>query len=198
MPVLVAAMNMRGAWAPRPKGCTPINVTSAQGKASKNRLDFSPMGDRAYKGHLNFEAWWQSGKVFKDVDERKSKAWWLAIKTPKRRYPGSKGKKVLYADWGNGPLNYVDSRIQVYVPEYHALMASTEMAGHWLERVQRGENVVIYDFDGPRLPDGTPTCVEVTLDLLRAKLHDERHPFGHGYVVAAHLAGIPPESYCAV
>ena len=145
---------------------------------------------------MNFEAWYQSGKVFKGVDERKSKAWWLALKTPKRSNPSFKGKKVLYCDWGNGPLNYMESRVQVYVPEYHAHMASTDMAAHWLERVQRGENVVVYDFDGPRLPDGTPTYAKVTPDLLREKLYDERHPFGHGYVVAAHLAGIPVASYC--
>jgi hypothetical protein len=93
-------------------------------------------------------------------------------------------------------LNYIDSRIQQYVPKYNAVMVETEMGSYWLDQVQKGQDVVIYDFDGPRLPDGTPNCLEVTLELLREKLHYERHPFGHGYVVAAHLAGIPVEAYC--
>jgi hypothetical protein len=195
--VYVAAKNMRGAWAERPPGVTIVDVTSAQGKASKNRRDFSPMTDRAYEGFLNFEAWWQSAKVFEGVPRERSLAWWRGIQEPKRRYPGSKGKKVLHADFGHGtPLNYIDSRIQQYVPKYNAVMVETEMGSYWLDQVQKGQDVVIYDFDGPRLPDGTPNCLEVTLELLREKLHYERHPFGHGYVVAAHLAGIPVEAYC--
>ena len=35
-----------------------------------------------------------------------------------------------------------------------------------------------------------------TVELLREKLYDARFPFGHGYIVAAELAGIPLEAYC--
>ena len=40
-------------------------------------------------------------------------------------------------------------------------------------------------------------CLEVTRVMLMERIHDERHPFGHGYVVAAMAAGIPHEDYCA-
>ena len=56
-------------------------------------------------------------------------------------------------------------------------------------------DVVVYDFDGPRADDGAPECRELTLDLLREKINDMRFPFGHGYVVAALLAGVPPSEY---
>jgi hypothetical protein len=32
--------------------------------------------------------------------------------------------------------------------------------------------------------------------MLRAKIADPTYPFGHGYVVAATIAGIPPDMYC--
>ena len=44
--------------------------------------------------------------------------------------------------------------------------------------------------------DGGVTCLEVTEELLIDKINDTRHPFGHGYVVASILAGIPVQNYC--
>ena len=41
--VYIGNMNMRGARAVPPEGAIIVNVTSAQGKQSKNRRDFSPM-----------------------------------------------------------------------------------------------------------------------------------------------------------
>ena len=55
--------------------------------------------------------------------------------------------------------------------------------------------MVIYDFDGPRAPDGTPLCLPVTVELLKQKINDTTFPFGHGYVVAATALGIPPTEY---
>jgi hypothetical protein len=190
--VFIASKNMRGIWAPRPKGSKPLDVTSAQSRTSENRRDFSPMTHgRGYKTFHCFENYWQSGKVIDGVSKAKSDAFWRKLEKPKRRYPGSKGKKVLYAQWGEGEkMDYITSRLKVYVPEYHSMMISTEMALAWKERVESGEDVVVYDFDGPRSPDGAPVCLEVTDDLLREKLHNSRFPFGHGFIVAAHIAGL--------
>lgn len=178
-------------------------MTTAQRTESEDRKQLSPMNAEPYtdpitgEEHFNFEAWWQSRRKWAGVPLETSRKWWKNIKKPRRRYEGSKGKKVEYAEFGDGvKLDYIQSRIQQYVPKYHALMVKTERAKHWRERVERGEGVVVYDFDGPRLPDGTHTCLEVTVDLLREKLYDPRHPFGHGYIVAAELAGIPLEAYC--
>jgi len=109
---------------------------------------------------------------------------------PKRRYPGSKNKKVLYALFNNEKMDYVTSRKKVYVPRYHELMKEKEMALKWKETIHKGKDVVVYDFDGPRELDGSVTCVEVTVDLLKEKINDTRFPFGHGYVVASFLKNI--------
>jgi hypothetical protein len=177
-----------------------INVTSAQSNTNKNRLDFSPMtkitnGD---KGYWNFESFWQSGRVFKDIPEKTTKDWWLKNKEPKRRFPGSKDKKVLYAHWdilGNKHMNYIESRKEVYVPFYFEYMKDKEMAKEFKIAVNKGKNIVVYDFDGPRINDGEPTCDEVTLEYLKEKINEPRFPFGHGYVVAAWLLGIEPKEY---
>ena len=68
-------MNLRGKWADSPQHAIRVNVTSAQGKQNKNRRDFSPMTfvEGGYEGFSNFEAYWQSGKVFENVDTKRFK-----------------------------------------------------------------------------------------------------------------------------
>jgi len=155
------------------------------------------MTESNYEGYYNFEAFWQSGKVYESIPEEKTKKFWKGVKEPKRRYPGSKGKKVLYAQWDGSEekMDYITSRKKVYVPRYHQMMREKEMALHWKKAVEQGNNIVIYDFDGPRLENGEVTCLEVTEELLREKINDVRFPFGHGYVVAAFFAGIPIQSF---
>jgi hypothetical protein len=58
-----------------------------------------------------------------------------------------------------------------------------------------GKDIVVYDFDGPRLEGGKVTCEEVTLDFVREKINDPKFPFGHGYIVSAWLKGITPNEY---
>lgn len=75
------------------------------------------------------------------------------------------------------------------------MVKEKESMKKWKKLVEEGHNVVVYDFDGPRGVDRETTCCEVTLDLLKEKINNEKHPFGHGYVVAATLLGIKPEEY---
>ncbi len=191
MPVYIASMNMRGVWAPRPMNSIPLNVTSAQSKTSKERLAFSPMTplEGGYKGYACFENYWQSGKVYETLDRAKQLTWWRAQICGKRRYPGSKGGVVLHSDHGDGVMrDYISSRKEVYVPEYNELVKNSDVLVKWRDRAKT-ETIVVYDFDGPRLPDGTPTCLPLTRELLIEKINDTKYPFGHGYVVAALLAG---------
>jgi hypothetical protein len=197
--VFLASMNMRGARAVAPEGTIKINVTSAQASASKNRLDFSPMTpiEGGYKGFYNFEAFWQSGKVYEGIPEETVKKYWHNVKEAKRRYPGSKDKKVMYAHFEHDPekMDYVTSRKKVYVPLYIDLIKDREMTQHWKKEVDSGKDIVIYDFDGPRLKNGEVTCLEVTTEMLKEKINDPSYPFGHGYIVAGLLKGISPEQY---
>jgi len=204
--IYIASMNMRGSWAERPENTIILNVTSMQGKENKNRRDFSPMSpfteedkedNPLFTDFYNFEAFWQSGKVFESISHDKSLDWWKNVNSAKRRYPGSKGKNVLYAIWSHidKKLDYIESRKKVYVPEYYELIRNREMIKYWNDKVKNGSNITIYDFDGPRTKDGDPSCLEVNLELLKEKINDTKYPFGHGYIVAGILKNIKPEHY---
>jgi hypothetical protein len=151
-----------------------------------------------YNGYWNFEAYWQSGKVYEGIPEATTKRWWKAVKEPKRRYPAPKGTRVLYAKWDNNPekMDWITSRKKVYVPEYFNLMKNTKSAINLKKWVNDGHDVIVYDFDGPRTKEGDVSTLEITLDNLREKINDKGpYPFGHGYVVAAWLKNIPPKEY---
>lgn len=221
--VYVASMNMGGEQAPLPLGCRRLNVTSAQAKASLNRRDFSPMTPYpgGYRGYWCFENYWQAGKVYEGVDRDKQLRWMKGQTKPRRRYPGGRGKRVLHAEWDDilehavaepaadeveakqpaadevdpQQFNYVDSRKQVYVPLYYDMVKDRPQVEYWRGEVESGVNVAIYDFDGPRLRDGGVTSRRLSVDLLREKINDETRPFGHGYVVAAMIAGIELDEY---
>lgn len=198
--IFIASMNMRGKWAtPILENSIKINATSAQAKASKNRLAFSPMTeiDGGYKGYWNFESYWQSGKVYQGISAEKTKKWWKELKAPKRRYPGSKGLEVLHAvfDGSDEKMDYITSRKKVYVPEYYNLIKNKETLLYWKKMLKEGKNLVVYDFDGPRTVDGEVMCTELTEELLVDKINDPQFPFGHGYIVAAAIAGITLSVY---
>ena len=197
--VFIASMNMRGKWAVEPSGATKINVTSAQAKLSKNRRDFSPMTEvqGGYKGYWSFENYWQSGKVFEDIPDEKTKKWWKSLTESKRRYPKTKGKKVLYAKFENEvqQMDYITSRKEIYIPEYFNLIKDREMLSNWKKYIDAGNDVVIYDFDGPRGKDRELMCLPVNLELLKEKINDPIFPFGHGYIIAGYLSGILPDEY---
>jgi hypothetical protein len=198
--VYIASMNLRGIHAEAPNDTIKLNVTSAQAKTSPARLDFSPMTpiSGGYKGYWNFEHYWQSGKVFEGLNHNTTKAWWKAQTTPHRRYPNSRGMKVKYAifdDYPGEKLDYVTSRKKVYVPEYFELMKNTKSAVKWRKIVERGDDVCVFDFDGPRNDQGEPVCELVTLELLKDKINDTKFPFGHGFIISGYLAGFQPKDY---
>ncbi len=195
--IYIASKNMRGKWAHRPSNIFIIDVTSAQSKKSRNRQSFSPMTsiEGSYKGFLCFEHYWQSGKHIEGIDHDVSVQWWQQLTKPHRRYPNSKNKRILYADWGDGSLQYIESRKKVYVPEYYKLTHDKPMVSYWKNHINNGHSVVVYDFDGPRDINGNPICLELDLPLLIEKINDGKYPFGHGYIVAGMLANIHYDEY---
>jgi len=194
---------MRGKWGdlPSESKILKINVTSSQQKTNKNRLAFSPMTEieGKYKGYYCFENYWQGGKVYEGIDPKISKEWWLKQTTGKRRYPMGKSKKVLYGIYDGKKYNYIDARKNVYVPEYHSLIHSSKKSNSALkdliDKYNNGVDIAIYDFDGPRSNDSSPICELLTIDLLREKINNPIYPFGHGYVVAASIAGYDINEY---
>ena len=183
--VFIASKKMRGKWAARPDGAVVLDVTSAQGKTSTKRRDFSPMSpiEGGYKGFYCFENYWQSGKLIEGCDRKKQIAWWKKQTKGKRRYPKSRGKRVFCALFEDGPpMDYVESRKKVYVPEYFSLMSTTESFLEFKTLVQTGTDIVVYDFDGPRTIDGENECREMSLELLKKKIkwlqHLPKHRIG--------------------
>ena len=199
--VYIASMNMRGEWAiPIEPNTVKLNATSAQSKTSKNRRDFSPMTEieGGYNGFWNFESYWQSGKEYENIPYEKTQKWWLELQTAKRRFPNSKGKKVLHSKWteyGYEPMDYITSRKKVYVPRYYQLVENREMTNYHKKLLEKGVNITIYDFDSVRDENGRPLCRELTRELLIEKINDPKFPFGHGYIVSAWLKGITPNEY---
>lgn len=144
-----------------------------------------------------FENYWQSGKRYEGLDTsddvEKQLKWWKSKVSGKRRYPLGKGKKILYGIYPelgfNDPLDYIQSRKKVYLPLYiEAVKDSSAIQD--LRKMLEKKSITIYDFDGPRFDDGTPTCLELTESLFYEKLNDPKFPFGHGYIVAVLVAGI--------
>ena len=198
--VYIASMNMRGKWAPLPEGSKRINVTSSQSKKSKYRLEFSPMTpiEGRYKDYYCFENYWQSGKRFEGIDDiDKQLKWWKKQEKGKRRYPPGKNKKVKYAIFPGheNPLFYIESRKLVYVPEYYNLISHSRLLRSLKQDIKNGISYTIYDFDGPRKEDGSPTINEMSLEFIKEKINDTRYPFGHGYIIAATLMDIEIEDY---
>jgi len=205
--VYVASMNLRGKHAPKPPGI-PRNVTSAQQKGSALRRDFSPMTPYPgkFRNFYNFEAWWQSLKRYTKDDKavspeeaKKIKEWWLKQTSAKRRcaiaHPKN-GYKVSHAEDENGKqFDYKESRKKLYVPEYHAMIQNSESLAECKKAAAEGHDQVFVDFDGPRSEDGEPICEEVTIETLKKYINSTRFPFGHGWVVAAEVAGIDYKLY---
>lgn len=93
--------------------------------------------------------------------------------------------------WNNEPLDYIEARKKIYVPLYAQMVVETDAFKACRAMLDEGKKLLIIDLDGPPL-DAYPNGAEVTRDFIAEKLNDPSHPFGHGYVVAALLAGINP------
>ena len=139
----------------------------------------------------------QVQEAYEKEKAHEKKARWLKQKKGKRRYPRGKGLRVTHAEFPRvrGELDYVESRKNVYVPEYYELVRGNAVLTSLAERIASGEDIVVYDFDGPRTKSGDVTCEVVTLELLQEKIDDVSRPFGHGYIIAGILAGIVPSQY---
>jgi hypothetical protein len=198
--VHVASMMIRGDWADLPPGATRVNVTSMQGLKHPHRADFSPMAltNGTYEGYACFENWWQSGKRYVDSEgqpipeqlESRIAKWWRKQTKGKRRCPLAKGLTVSHAEWNGRKYAYIESRKEVYVPKYEDMVCGTRSLAQCTMARLKGIDQAVYDFDGPRNPNGTPTCEEVSVEMLRKYINDPKYPFGHGFVVAALLCGI--------
>ena len=124
------------------------------------------------------------------------------------RYPiGFKNRhQVLYSlkEKGGKELDYIEARKEIYLPVFCELVKKESQYGELISRLNKGEKLLILEVDGPHqesLPyykekyDVEDDFIEnstilATKENLKIMLNDTKHPFGHGYCLAASLLGI--------
>ena len=99
------------------------------------------------------------------------------------------------------PLDYIESRKQIYLPVYVHLVQSQPQFKFLLDKIKNGVNILIIEVDGPHqesldyykdkyiieddfIERDTMLC---TRDNINVMLNDSKHPFGHGYCLGLAL-----------
>lgn len=101
-------------------------------------------------------------------------------------------------------LGYIDARKQVYLPLMLDALRGSETFLKLQARLANGENLLIVEVDGPHYESlgyykqkygvgddfiSPQNTMAATMSNLAIMLDDPKHPFGHGYCVAAALLG---------
>jgi len=103
-----------------------------------------------------------------------------------------------------GPLDYIAARKRLYLPLYTRLVKRHPLFAELRRLHQQGKNILIAEVDGPHeeslpyyrekygvgarfIKERTVLATQKNLSLL---LNDALHPFGHGYCLAAAIAGL--------
>jgi hypothetical protein len=115
--------------------------------------------------------------------------------------------KCLYSLEESAPtrhLNYIEARKAIYLPVYERLVRQQKDFEALQKRLHGGENLLIIEVDGPHQESldyykqkysvGDDFIIGetslATKENLEIFLNDSRHPFGHGYCLAAALLDI--------
>lgn len=206
------------AWPARP-AFTRIDVTSG----SANKIDdlmirqISPLIVRTPEGVI-FENLWQFSKFYPQIKNHadsegqptadywhwremgmsleKGKRTPSQVTTLKRKFRNGAiaSWTPRCAIWEGQCLSYIEARKNIYAPQYHRCLVQCPAFAALKERVERGESLLLIDFDGPPL-DLYPQGREITLEVLRETINQPDYPFGHGYVIAGALLGFEPRDY---
>lgn len=107
----------------------------------------------------------------------------------------------------DGFLDYVESRKQIYLPVYTKLVSREEHFHELKELINIGQNLLLIEVDGPHqesmdwyqnqygvdesfIQNDTMLANKTNLEIM---LNDTKHPFGHGYCLAAALLDLELE-----
>lgn len=186
--VTSASMNLLGPDRVRASTLSPFKVGPVFDKEQKD-----------LKAEL-FENRWQFGKMWKTADHigadgQPTPAWFsfrskgYASKIPKRRPLPKKEYGFASSSYYNGRVHgYVESRKLIYVPEYRDLIQNMNAIKEMKSMLNDGESILILDNDAPPKTKHPEGC-EMAQELWDEMIENAELPFGHGYVVAALLAG---------
>lgn len=158
---------------------------------------------------------WQHPKETHYINNQIQPAYWAwrekGMNNPYAvRYPVGFGNmhKCLFAikdqDNPDKHLDYIEARIQIYIPIYCELVKKQAKFLELKERLDSGENLLIIEVDGPRqesldyyqekydveddfIENDTMLATEENIHIM---MLDSKHPFGHGYCLAMALLGL--------
>lgn len=102
---------------------------------------------------------------------------------------------------GENKLNYIEARKAIYLPLYCEMVKQEKLFHDLKQRLQKGENLLIIEVDGPHQESLNYYKVKYNVDdtfieqdsmLINDKninimLNDEKHAFGHGYCIGMAL-----------
>jgi hypothetical protein len=150
-----------------PEGFTVVNTTSKDRVNIGFQLSPFFLGPiPLYEGKFaqNLENAWQFSKVYKefaDVNNQPTQKYFnWAIQgwtdSYAHRYPNGKGAIPLYSYWKvleDGKWvekfwGYVDARKNIYFPLYAKAIVKTSAYQQLSQRLENGENIALWDFDG--------------------------------------------------
>lgn len=173
-----------------PAGFTVINTTSRD-NSMLSPFNLGPI--ELYDGTArNLENAWQFSKVYKEFDSEGSptpeyfkwaqKGW---ADTYAHRYPYGKGAVPLYSYWrdsnGAHKWGYIEARKNIYFPLYAKAIVKTDVFKELQKRVESGEHIALWDFDGYDHVGRGMTYKDV--------VHSEKYKCGHAFVVYGLLTG---------
>lgn len=174
-----------------------------------------PASAQKYSAYDNFRIWEWSNEKHLDNDIITDKYWnWrqagfnnkYAVRYPPGIHNMHKCAFSVFVnlDGSTERLNYIQSRKKVYLPTYVESIKSLPQFKELQQRLVKGENILIIETDGPHqeslnyyvdkygvnnnfIEKGT---VVANTSNLRILLNDDKHPFCHGYCLAAALLNI--------
>jgi hypothetical protein len=195
---------------------SPYSLANSEGHLMENIYQFSKIYQTvpATRERLRFNSskviWEHPAETHLDDDGNPTPEYWAwrqkGMENPDPvRYPtGYKHRsKCLGAiEHMGGPLlDYIAGRKRIYVPTYTSLVKEKTQFKRLKKRLQEGEKLLIIDVDGPKAQSldyyveryGVAhdwidrDSIAVTPENLQILLNDPKHPFGHGFCLAAAL-----------
>ena len=203
---------------------SPYELRDERGRIMENVYQFSkvyacvPYTKQHYSRYDKTVTWEHPAEVHVDEAGNLTEQYWrwrrkgmenrYHVRYPVGFSPGERAK-CLYAlrEMPDGtysaPLDYVETRKQIYVPVYCRLVKMRPKFLALRDRLAKGENLLIIEVDGPHqealgyykqtygvgddfIENFTVVATEANIRIM---LNDTKFPFGHGYCLAMALLG---------
>lgn len=172
-----------------PKGSIAINTTSRSKNWSRGLSPFILGPCKLYGGFeaQNVENAWQYAKVYKKHTDNNgnptSHYWgWAANGWHSKwanRYPMGKGAVPEYSYWDGERLDYIEARMEIYVPVYRKAARKSTAFMKLRKLATNSDTIYLYDFD-------SYDNEALGMSLIDARECEERK-FGHSFVLAMML-----------